>query len=169
MLWLRDVYALGAALLSTSQIAPNPHESLFRTYSYVQNIRVSVSLSFEVSQGEAVSRYSDLGPPKEWSVHMSKMNPTFEETCAMTEFGMAGGVTYFIHCVDFKMLSSSTSNYSCKKAVDWDLTSSIKISYPCLDQGVTGVQLCPLDSQYTFHGPALHFCSGLTASESKVP
>lgn len=68
------------------------------------------------------------------------MNPTFEETRAMTEFGMAGGVTYFIHCVDFiKMLSSSTSNYSCKKAVDWDLISSIKISYPCLDQGVTGV------------------------------
>lgn len=38
-----------------------------------------------------------------------------------------------------KIRSSSTSNYSCKKAVDWNLTSSIKISYPCLDQGVTGV------------------------------
>lgn len=101
MLWLHDVYALGAALLSVSYIAPNPHESLFRTYSCVQNICVSISLSFEVSQGEAVSHYSDLGTPKEWSGHMSKMNTSFEETRAMTEFGMAGGVTYFIHCVDF--------------------------------------------------------------------
>lgn len=94
MVWLRDVYALGAALLSASQTGPNPHESLFQTYSYVQNICVSVSLSFEVSQGEAVSRYSDLGPPKEWSVHMSKMNPTFEETRAMTEFGRWSHVFY---------------------------------------------------------------------------